>query len=255
LHCIDFGTEHPGIDERCRKLLPGCRAILAREQEGYDALVNTYGLTNVHLAPDLVLNNKEIDLNMVFRNLPTMDLPEIEKESIGVVPNVRNLTVGDGDQVIGLYQTAICHARSKGKAVYLLYHATSDADICKKLKEHFLDDDSVVLLDRDFSCLEYDELVKHFDYLVASRFHSIVHAFKNGVPCITLGWARKYEDLLAQFGQSAYLFDVRNAPDAEKLRRAMDRMENRKAEESAEVMSHLSEVNRENVFDIINYED
>ena len=248
---FDFGEAHPGIHERCRKLLPTCKAILAREQEGYDALVNTYGLTNVQLAPDLVLNNKGIDLAHVFKEVPVFELPEILPGSMAVIPNGRNLSVGKEAAVMALYVAAIQKGLEQGKTVYLLHHATSDADICRKLKESFADEAGVILLEQEFSCLEFNELVQKFDYLVASRFHAIVHAYKNGVPCVVLGWAQKYEELLTQFGQRAYLFDVRNPDGTRSLTAAMDRMEERRGEESRTIKSKLDILQQQNVFDIL----
>lgn len=248
---FDFGPQHPGIDERCRRLLPTAKLILAREQEGYDALVDTYGLTNVRLAPDLVLNNRGIDLDRVFRLLPELRVPQIEPGTVGVVPNGRNLDLGDPQGVLDLYAAAIARALDQGRRVCLLHHAASDAGLCAELKARFADDDRVELLDRELSCLEFNELVRRFDFLVASRFHSIVHAFKNGVPCIALGWAKKYEVLLSQFGQSAYLFDVRTAPSAQALRAAMDRLDRCHREESARITACLEQLQRDNVFDLI----
>ena len=248
---FDFGPEHPGIDKRCRKLLPGCRAILSREQEGYDALVGTYGLTNVRLAPDLVLNNRGIDLHHVFRDLPELEIPDVEPGTVGIVPNGRNLSVGSAEAVVDLYAAAVSRALEQGRRVCLLHHATSDAKLCKELKDRFSGDGRVMLLERELSCLEFNELVKKFDYLVASRFHSIVHAFKNGVPCVALGWAKKYEVLLDRFGQGDYLFDVRNDPSADALLAAMDRLDRCHRAESEKIIAALELVQQENVFDVI----
>lgn len=248
---FDFGADHPGVEERCRRLLPKCRAILAREQEGYDALVNTYGLTNVRLAPDLVLNSRGIDPELVFARQPEGNLPEIAPNSMALVPNGRNVSVGGEGQTMDCYLWAIRQALSQGKRVYLLHHASSDAGLCTRLKESFREEDRVVLLEREFSCLEYNELVTKFDYLVASRFHSIVHAFRNGIPCVILGWAKKYEDLARQFGQLDYLFDIRRTPDESSLCAAMDRLNRRRKEESETIQARLASVTGSNVFDII----
>ena len=210
-----------------------------------------YGLTNVQLAPDLVLNNTGIDLKHIFREVPELCLPEIKDGSIAVVPNGRSLSTGNSDRVMDLYAAAIAHALKQGKWVYLLHHASADAGICRELKRRFEEKENVVLLEREFSCLEFNELVKRFDYLVASRFHSIVHGFKNGVPCIALGWAKKYEVLLGQFGQTEYLFDVRNNPTEEALTEAMDRMENNQSTEMNKICSHLADVQKTNVFDVL----
>lgn len=248
---FDFGPEHPGIDQRCRELLPTVKLILAREQEGYDALVNAYGLTNVRLAPDLVLNNRGIDLANVFRRMPELRLPDVAPGTVGIVPNGRNLSVGSADAVLNLYADAIAHALKQGRRVCLLHHASSDADICTGLKGRFAGDDRVMLLEQELSCLEFNELVKGFDYLVASRFHSIVHAFKNGIPCIALGWAKKYEVLLDQFGQGGYLFDVRSNPSAEALLSAMDRLDRCHREESEKISSCLAGIQKDNIFDLV----
>jgi colanic acid/amylovoran biosynthesis protein len=248
---FDFGAEHPGIDERCRKLLPGAKLILAREQEGYDALMNAYGLTNVRLAPDLVLNNRGVDLSRIFRGAPELDVPQVEPGTVGIVPNGRNLDLGNPEAVLELYAAAIRRALEQGRRVCLLHHATSDARICDGLKSRFADDDRVQLIRRELSCLEFNELVKRFDYLVGSRFHSIVHAFKNAVPCIALGWAKKYEVLLEQFGQGDYLFDVRNDPSTGELLAAMDRLGRCHRAESEKIASCLAEVQKDNVFDLI----
>ena len=247
---FDFGQDQPGIDARCRRLLPTCKVILAREQAGYDALVNRYGLRNVQLAPDLVLNNQEIGLSHIFRNPPALRLPQILPGSIGVIPNAQTLSA-DADGAMSLYRAAVRRGLEQGKRVYLLHHATADARICGELKAGFPQDDRVILLEQEFSCLEFHALVDRFDYLVASRFHSIVHAFKSGVPCIVLGWARKYEDLMAGFGQTDYLFDIRNAPAAEAVSGAMDQLNLSRDTEKERILSRLAAIQTNNVFDII----
>ncbi len=246
---FDFGEARSAIDTRIRRLLPKAKAIMAREQEAYDALTSTYNLTNVHLAPDLVLNNKGIDLKAIYREPPVFHLPDVMANSIAVIPNNRNVDVGNRESVLGLYCSAIRHALISGKHVYLLRHSSVDAQICTNLKDRFADEPKVILLEQEFNCLEFNALVKAFDYLVASRFHSVVHAFKNGVPCITLGWAGKYAELLAQFDQSVYLFDVRQNPSADMLTVAMDRLDHCRSEESVKILSHLSSVQENNVFD------
>ena len=126
-----------------------------------------------------------------------------------------------------------------------------DAALCRELKEAFSADRSVVLLDGDFSCLEFNELVKNFAYLVASRFHSIVHAFKNGTPCIALGWATKYADLLTLFGQEQYVLDFRDEIGAGAVSSAIEKMDSAYQEESAKIRKKLVSVQEQNVFDVI----
>lgn len=248
---FDFGEERQALNARIQRLLPTAKVIFAREQEGYDALVNTYGLKNVRLAHDLVLGNKGIDLANIFVSAPTLDLPEIRPNSVAVIPNSMNSSVSSQEAVLELYTKAIHALLSQGKTVYLLSHSTVDSALCSKLKEPFLTNENVILLTQDFSCLEFNALVKKFDYLIASRFHSIVHAFKNGVPCIALGWATKYHDLLKLFGQEQYILDVRSKIGAGQITAAIDLMDAHYPDESEKIQKGLAAVQKQNVFDVL----
>lgn len=248
---FDFGADRKVLNDRIKKLLPAAKVIFAREQEGYDALVNTYGLTNVRLAMDLVLGNKGIDLEKVFKDRPDMNLPEIAENSVAVIPNSMNVNVSSQEAVLTMYMDVVEKLLNLDKKVYLLSHSSMDAELCRTLKERFEMQKDVVLLEQDFSCLEFNELVQKFQYLVASRFHSIVHAYKNGVPCIALGWATKYHDLLKLFEQEQYVFDVRTESGTADMLLAIERMNSCYAEESAKIRRGLAAVQKENVFDVL----
>jgi colanic acid/amylovoran biosynthesis protein len=43
-------------------------------------------------------------------------------------------------------------------------------------------------------------IIGRCEYLVGSRFHALVFALSQGVPCTVLGWSHKYEALMSQFG-------------------------------------------------------
>ena len=107
------------------------------------------------------------------------------------------------------------------------------------------------MIEQELSCVEFDRFVQQFDYVVASRFHAIVHAYKNGVPAIALGWATKYRELLEMFGQGEYRFDVRGKLDKESFWSAVDQMELRHARISEAIMEKMDVVRKENVYDLI----
>lgn len=248
---FDFGEERQALNARIQRLLPTAKVIFAREQEGYDALVNTYGLKNVRLAHDLVLGNKGIDLANIFVSAPTFDLPEINPNSVAVIPNSMNSSVSSQEAVLELYANAINTLLSHGKTVYLLSHSSMDSALCGELKEAFSSNGNVVLLAQDFSCLEFNALVKKFDYLIASRFHSIVHAFKNGVPCIALGWATKYHDLLKLFDQEQYILDVRDKIGTDQIAAAIEQIDAHYPDEAEKIQKGLAAVQKQNVFDVL----
>ena len=221
---FDFrGREGKKIEQRIRKLLPTVKTIYVRERKGYEdleeelyslrdqyeELKRKYCLNNVFLANDIVLNNSEIDLKNIYRKLPDMLLPDIMPGSIALIPNQRNYTVASEEQVQEIYIKTIKKLLHNNYKVYLISHSEVDIEICRELKNKFEQEAHVIFVDRELNCLEFSEIIKQFEFVIASRFHSIVHAFRNGIPCIALGWATKYYELMEMFDQEQYMLDLR----------------------------------------------
>lgn len=197
------------INDDIKNLMKYATLIFARESEGYHLLTKDYGLTNVKKSYDLVLQNKGICLENVFRTIPDMHIPHLPtKENIAIVPNIQCLRHGEKLQTMNLYQRVIRKAIKNGNYIYLICHASEDRNICLEIKNLFKTENCVIILEQDFSCLEYDILVRQFKYIVCSRFHGIVHAYRNSVPCIILGWAIKYKELAKSVNQEEYCFDI-----------------------------------------------
>ena len=249
-----FQEEKKAAAERIPELLKTVKLICAREQEGLDTLQETYGLKNVCLLPDLVLNNRGIDLLHIFREIKELSVPEIPSNCVGVVPNQRIVDALGKDAALKLYSDAIETVLENDLAVCVLSHASVDIPFCKKLKECFASDDRVLLLEQDFNCLEFNELVKSFQLLIASRFHALVHAYKNGVPCIAIGWAVKYQNLLKTFDQERFAFDMGMNPTKDNLAVAVKDLSQRREKESKRILARLQVIQESNVFDVLEIE-
>lgn len=238
------------IDRRTRKLFPQAKHIFAREQEGYDALVSRYGLSNVTLTHDMVLASRIEDYSPALRQKPVFDLPAIPENSMGLIPNVRVGDSGTNDPLM-IYTAAVQAGLDQGLHVYITHHSTQDRELCAAIKAAFVEDDRVVFLDRDHSCMEFNEVVRKFRFLAASRFHAIVHALKNGVPCVALGWATKYRNLMGLFGQEKYVFDLRQPLDSAAAAAAVADMARDWQMESQAIRAFLPALQAYNVFDVI----
>ena len=238
------------IDERTRRLLPQVKHIFAREQEGYDALISRYGLTNVTLTRDMVLASRIEDYSPAMRKKNAVEVPLLAENSVCVIPSFKIENTTD-HTILQVYCPIIRECLEQGLTVYISHHSSLDIDLCRDLKAAFADEERVVLLEQDHSCMEFNELVKQFRFVISSRFHAIVHALKNGVPCIALGWATKYMDLMKLFGQEQYVFDLRDPLDADQTARAVARMTDRWQQESETIRAALPELQKENVFERI----
>lgn len=249
---FDFiGEKAKELDDRIRNALSYVSVICAREKDGYDQLKERYALNNIVQCYDLVLNNKGVDLEHIFMSEQEFKTLDIKKNSVGVIPNGMLLTVKDSELVLCMYRALVKHLLSKGYEVYILSHSSTDAKLCKEIYEVCSDDSRVTLLDDDFSCLEFDEIVKSFEFIIASRFHSIVHAYKNAVPCILLGWAEKYYQLSKLFEQQQYCFDFREDINIGKITDKIDAIDSNKEIEKSIIKNLLEAIQKVNVFDVL----
>lgn len=242
-------------------------AIYCREMAGYELLRRRYDFRLVKYAPDLVLTNRGVDRRALFRDLPAprageeadetafkdgaeQSVPDIAPHSVGIVPNMRNDRYGKEERMDALYRRVIDRLLETGRTVYIIRHAVQDLACCRRIKAYYQNDKRVVLLEDETDCFAYSALAARFDYLVASRYHAVVHAYKEGTPCIVPGWAVKYEELLRLFEQQDYEIDVRTAlPDA--MDEPIARMEENYEAEAVKIREILAKLQRGNVFDII----
>lgn len=249
---FDFqGKTKERLEKRIKYLLPAAECICARERDGYTALTDQYGLHNVILKPDLVLSSREIDLSLVYKSLPRKNVPDILPNSVGVIPNNRNMQVSHSVEPVSLYCDIVRMLLKRGKNVYLLSHSAHDRALCQAINESFANEKNLIWLDAEYSCVEMNALMKNFDFLVASRYHSIVHAYKNCVPCIVLGWAEKYHELLRTLGQECYMFDIRDQIELSQVENSIEKITRDTIKEAEKIQEALCRIQNKSVFSIL----
>lgn len=178
-------------------------AIFAREENGLECL-REIGIKSVKLSPDLVLQTSKVDYTHIFKTMPTLRVPDLKAVTVGIVPNIQCTRQETALKIIPFYKKLISFLLERDVKIAIVAHSLEDRPLCKEVKAHFTDNDEVQLLDYDMSCLEYDKLVQQFEFVISSRFHGAVHALRNGIPCIVLGWAVKYQELLSTVNQEKY---------------------------------------------------
>ncbi|WP_262180223.1 polysaccharide pyruvyl transferase family protein [Haloarcula laminariae] len=222
-------------------LLPSAEIICPREKEGVECL-RPYTTENVQLEYDIVLQYQEYDLENVFTEVPKFRVPTVEGDAVGVVPNSRLAERKDRDELREIYNAILETLLAQGKDVYVLRHSSEDKEICTWIKSLFENRERVHLLDDDLNAIELERTIEQFDYLIGSRYHSLVHSYRNSVPVIAIGWATKYGELLENFEQSAYFFDGRDKVEASKVESAIRQMETNKQEEREIIQGHTDTI-------------
>lgn len=228
------------IDFLAKRTLSYPVAIYAREPEGYNLLKSKYNLDNVYNVTDMVLLNENINYENIYVNNiePTLDIDI--KNGVGIVPNKENFS--RGTDVLDVYVKIIDTVLEQGKTVYVVRHSFDDKQACEIIKNEYSDNENVVLLNDDVSSREFDLLLDKFDFIVGSRFHSIIHAYKKNVPVIAIGWATKYHVILDKFEQGEYMFDVRETISLQLVEDQTNKMLNNLDNESTLIEVRLNEI-------------
>jgi len=197
--------------------------IFVREKDGLK-WVHKFSKNNVEKSYDIVLQRKELNLSNVYkRDVHFRDI-KIEPNSVAIIPNLRVIERVDRDEIYTTYTLLINRLLKAQKTVYIVRHSYEDLEICKKILSFFPSNKNVKLISEDLSAIELENIIKQFDFVIASRYHSIVHAYKNCVPALVMGWAVKYFELLDDFGQLDYFFDCRNGINIKEIENKLDKM-------------------------------
>lgn len=241
------------LNTEIKELLQYPYVVFAREEEGERLLRKHYDLKNVRRSPDIVLQNKKIEYDKVFKNKPVLNIPDcISSNAVAIIPNTKCFQHGNKNDILDLYKKIVEVILENSMEVYLMRHSQGDLSVCRLIKEMFLENDNVQLLENDFSCIEFDEMIKEFQFTVVSRFHGAVHSYKNCVPCITLGWAVKYKELAAQLSQEKFSFDItRGVVNAGEILESVRKMIGCHHIESVKIEKCLKDIQQSNCFNIL----
>ena len=109
------------------------------------------------------------------------------------------------------------------------------------------------IIDEDLNILEIEDIIKKFDFIITSRYHSIVHSYKNGVPALVIGWSIKYFELLKIFHQSQYCINYDNIKYEENIIQSLGIMIKNSKNEKRKINIILNELlNQATIFGILN---
>ena len=231
--------------------LNSAKCIFAREAEGIAALANIGVNQNVRQSVDLVLQSREVDWRCVFTKEPILSIQILQtKNNVAIIPNTQLYRYGEKNQILQLYYIIIETLLKRGKDIYIFRHS-NDLAACEDIYEMFANSKNVHLIRQEMSCLEYSKFISQFDFIVASRFHSIVHAYREGIPAFILGWASKYYNLAALVQQEKYVFDVTNMAADNKITmiKQLELMSDGFAQERTVIQRNLGQIQSNNCYD------
>lgn len=199
-------------------------SILPREHQGYRDL-RPFTNRNLKKALDIVLLTDRPRRDTVFSSPPSSELeaPSSEK-SVAIIPNTKIEKWNQQNDIKQIYKTILDRLLQSGFRVYVLRHSQEDLEFCREVAALAGGNDRVSLLEGDYTCIDLSEFIAGLDFVIASRYHSLVHAYKSGVPALVVGWAEKYPELMREFGQEQYYFDIRQPVADTEMDKALQKL-------------------------------
>ncbi|MBU1122671.1 MAG: Coenzyme F420 hydrogenase/dehydrogenase, beta subunit C-terminal domain [Candidatus Omnitrophica bacterium] len=232
-----------------KKYLAYPKKIYVREQEGLDCVLD-YSRSNVEKSYDIVLLNAGYNPENIYKRYHVRKI-DIEPCSVGIIPNQKVVERSKDVDIFGIYQKIITRVLDHGCVVYLLKYSFEDAYICEKIKSFFAENNQVKIIGDDLNSVESEYIIKQFSCVIASRYHSIVHAYSNGVPAFVMGWATKYHELMKEFGQTEYCFDFRDNINIYELLNKFDDFLSKGDYHKQTILDKLFSIKKENnIFDL-----
>ena len=246
---FDYKTEN--IKLRVKQTLKNVDLIFAREYSGMKALLNSFSISdNVIQSPDVVLQTKEEPKYVYIHEEIPKYIDLITKNNVGIIPNRQTIIHGSHEQVIEIYKMIIDELIKQNFNVYIFRHS-DDLEICKEIYNLYSGNKAVSLIENDMSCFEFGLFIKQFNFIVGSRYHAIVHAYKEHIPAVILGWSDKYVELAKRFSQAQYVFDITKALDQNLIKKSIVGMADNWEKNSVIIEQCLKDICKENCFDII----
>lgn len=222
---------HPAVRLFTRHMLRNADLIFAREQQSYDDLLSLAAIDprRVFLVPDIAFHLPAASPEAGRTLLARYGVKDFSRPLIGITPNRQIYRRMAGQAADNAYLRLLCRIlryflQETEATVVLIPHEieTDDRLLCQILCGQVGPHDRLVQLTGTESAADVKSVIGHLEFLVASRYHSLVAALALTVPAVVLGWSHKYEDLLHRAGLESWGIDLTRQPEDVAYRLVLD---------------------------------
>lgn len=184
------------VRQSCEKLFARAQLICARDATSKSMIEPLVPKKLVRQYPDFtaLVRPKEND---------SLILPE---QFVAICPNIKMLNTPDeGAAYLKSLNHCVKSLQEKGiKIIYVLHESTADRRVLALLDRN---DYNITIIDHPDPRVLKWVLGKSL-FVIGSRFHALVSALSQNIPCLGMGWSHKYEELFSDFDHSQNLHDV-----------------------------------------------
>ena len=196
--------ERTQIRDAFIRIADASNLIFARDDASLQHVRSAAGsASHVHLAPD-------------FTNLvkPHSDKGTRETETVYIVPNQRMIEKATSQEQSNAYipflASCITAVEESDLRPVILIHGRHDGSLVNGIFKEIGHEVEVI---KEENPVEIKRLLGEGYLVIASRFHALVSALSQGVPCIATSWSHKYEMLFRDYNCEDMILPVEASQD------------------------------------------
>lgn len=183
------------------RIIRSVELIFARDHVSYDHLIKLAGdQPKIKIAPDFTgaLNCKRT---------PYINL---NNDSVAIVPNIRVIENGHrpaASEYLNALIFTCQELHDRGLEPLLLVFERGDISLCKSISDKL---QFPIRIIEEENPLTLKWILGHVKFSISSRFHALVCALSQGIPCIGIGWSHKYDALFQDYNIMDFLICADN---------------------------------------------
>ncbi len=149
--------------------------------------------------------------------LETIGLADASLPFIAMTPNMRIYERVDGQGAENRYIRILVNIAERlleettGNIVLIPHEASyqreNDAELCKLLLETIDSKGRMGMLSSKVSARQAKSVIGAAEFLIASRYHSLVASLSMRTPVAVIGWSHKYDELMERVGLADFIVD------------------------------------------------
>jgi len=189
------------IKNSIKAIVQNSDLVYVRDDSSISHLIKTVGKAEkIKKAPDFT--------NLVEGKIP--DYFHFDPKRVFIVPNYRMIDKNpDGSSsymktIITCVNTLI---EKDYNPEFLIHDTKDDLGLAKQLNSCFKKEIPII---QEFDPILIKGMLGNCYAVIGSRFHGLISALSQGVPCLAMGWSHKYDMLFQEYQCPEYLITVNN---------------------------------------------
>lgn len=237
------------------KVLDKCRVVTARES--ISASQETNGLQrNIDLFPDLAFFLKQTDKETMKEYMIDKYNYKSEKKYMAItVRPYRFYSEENPKEKYENYKRGfvdfIKYVEKRDYIPLLVVHTRAENDhendeICIREIANILGENTkaVIVKDDNLNCKEIKTIYSFCDFVIGTRFHSVIFSLQNKIPCLAVTYGgNKGEGIMKDMELSEFAIKIQEL-SFEKMKEKFDKMEVEKEEIKKKIEKYLQESNQ-----------